>query len=146
MDNAYRAFEKETLKQLIVDAIQKEASGKEKLTRISGYRIDALQKTWRQMLFYLNEYISYSIIERACQKKIAAILQATTKEALNTILRLPVPQTYGGELVDHPTYRFDEEELIQWMLAVTKDAPGDKVIRRCDTLWQRVFGQSIYDL
>ena len=106
-------------------------------------RKKALEQTAGQIRIYIDDYFDPKIIEVICQKKIDAILQAKTVAELDEIVHSPKPYYYGGRLIDHPKYRFDEEELLNWSRASLKYPPGPTVANRVDELFKRIYGMSI---
>ena len=123
----------------VVDAEVKGKPGSHLVKR----RLTALEQSFRQMLFYVDKGILFSIIERACQKKFDAVLAATTVSELDTIVHSPKPRDYGGKFIDNNPYGFDEEELIQWSLATLKAPPSRAIVERIEVLFERVFGATL---
>lgn len=117
----------------------------EKPKSLYNARKKAIEQTAGQICIYIDDYYDVKIIETICRKKIDAIMLAKTAQELDEIVHSPKPTHNGGQLVDHPKYQFDEEELLNWCRASLKYPPGPAVAKRVNELFQRIYGMSVDD-
>lgn len=128
---------------LLDEAMTDIITSNEKPKALYNARKKALEQTAGQICIYIDNYYDPKIIKVICQKKIDAIMQAKTASELDEIVHSPKPYHYGGRLVDHPKYQFDEEELLNWSRASLKHPPGPAVAARVEELFKRIFGMSL---
>jgi hypothetical protein len=108
--------------------------------RVKKLRISALRQMEPILKFYYNRFGQGNpIVITICEKKIAFILDATTKNEIALILTSPKVHYNFNSVVPANQYVIPEEELLIWSLT-SLEAPLNEVgFNRYMELFQKIF-------
>ena len=124
---------------LISQAIVEGSLDETKSNAVKELRVGALQRLPILMGWYLRKGFDERIVTTICEKKIAFILEATSKREIELILSPPKPHYNYSEIVPGNRYSIPEEELLMWSLASLVGLLNQKGVERFMELFQQIY-------
>lgn len=104
--------------------------------KIRMAKIDAVRQLHAFVRFFLKNQFREDLIRAVWQKKLAYIMDAQTKDELQSIMRPSVPMYIGtGKLVPASRYHIEEEELLIWATMT----PNHNVIHEAQERYKELF-------